>query len=81
MKNHEQARDALAAAGGWHKSSWSQDASGCVEVTTALPGWVGVRDTKLGADSPILAFTANEWSHMLTAATAGEFDLPDSQSI
>ncbi|HWN32585.1 MAG TPA: DUF397 domain-containing protein [Pseudonocardia sp.] len=30
------------------------DNGGCVEVGTA-PGLVGVRDTKLGADSPILA--------------------------
>ncbi|MPZ65242.1 MAG: DUF397 domain-containing protein [Pseudonocardiaceae bacterium] len=73
---HHDTLTALACAGGWHKSSRSQGQGGCVEVTTALPGWVGVRDTKLGADSPILAFTTSEWTAMLAGARTGEFDVP-----
>jgi hypothetical protein len=28
----------------------------------SIPGYVGVRDTKLGTASPILAFTSAEWA-------------------
>ncbi len=72
--NHDQALAALTTAAGWRKSSYSQAANGCVEVTTELPGWVGVRDSKLGAESPVLAFSISEWRAMLAAAKAGEFD-------
>ncbi|MGH3800521.1 MAG: DUF397 domain-containing protein [Pseudonocardiaceae bacterium] len=55
--NHNQAAAELTTAAGWRKSSYSQGANGCVEVTTELPGWVGVRDTTLGTDNPVLSFT------------------------
>jgi hypothetical protein len=32
-----------------------------VEITTELTGWVGVRDSKLGAASPVLAVTPAQW--------------------
>ena len=70
--NHNQALAELTTAAGWRKSSYSQGENGCVEVTTALPGWVGVRDSKLGADSPVLPFTRSEWRAMLAAAQSGE---------
>lgn len=70
--NHDQAATGLTTAAGWRKSSYSQGANGCVEVTTELPGWVGVRDSKLGTDSPVLAFTQSEWHTTLAAAQAGE---------
>lgn len=73
--NHDDAREALRGVGGWHKSSRSAPANGCVEITMEVPGWVGVRDSKLGADSPILAFTHHEWRAMLAGARAGEFDV------
>jgi len=41
----------------------------------AVPGWVGVRDSKLGDDSPVLAFTHHEWRAMLDGAHAGEFNV------
>jgi len=70
--NHDQAAAALTTAARWRKSSYSQGANGCVEVTTELPGWVGVRDSKLGTTSPVLACTHSEWRTMLAAAQAGE---------
>ena len=47
---------------------------GCVEVAT-IPGWIGVRDTKLGPDSPVLAFTPTEWDAFTQGVRGGEFDL------
>ncbi len=73
--NPAEAPTALRHASGWKKSSRSQAQGGCVEVTTVIPGWVGVRDTKLGSTSPILAVTATEWTALLTTAKDGEFDL------
>ncbi len=72
--NHDQALAELTTAAGWRKSSYSQGQNGCVEVTTELPGWVGVRDSKLGTDSPLLTFGPSEWRATLAAAQAGEFD-------
>lgn len=67
-------RDTLGAATNWHKSSHSGKADGgCVEVGT-VPGLVGVRDTKLGAASPVLAFARAEWTTFLAGVKAGEFD-------
>ncbi|CAM3961573.1 DUF397 domain-containing protein [Kibdelosporangium persicum] len=58
---YEDAITALAAATNWHKATFSQGGeNGCVEVGS-VPGIVGVRDTKLGAASPILAFTPEKW--------------------
>jgi Domain of unknown function (DUF397) len=72
--NHDQAAAELTIAAGWRKSSYSQGANGCVEVTTELPGWVGVRDSKLGAESPLLAVGLSEWRAILATAQASEFD-------
>lgn len=70
---HQQAALGLAAAPDWHKSSHSddEDQNGCVEVGT-VPGLVGVRDTKLGATSPTLAFTDTEWSAFLDGVRGSE---------
>lgn len=73
--NHHQAHQALHHANGWHKSSHSQGANSCVEITTTIPGWVGVRDSKLANHSPILAFTHDEWRALLAGAQAGEFNI------
>jgi hypothetical protein len=71
---HEDAIAALAAADNWHKASSSGGANGgCVEVAT-IPGYYGVRDTKLGGSSPVLAFTPIEWQAFLAGVRAGEFD-------
>ncbi|PZS38696.1 MAG: DUF397 domain-containing protein [Pseudonocardiales bacterium] len=49
----------------------SDRAGDCVEVATELPGWVGVRDSKLGTGSPLLALGLSEWRATLAAAQAG----------
>lgn len=72
--NHDQAVAALTTATGWRKSKRSQAANNCVEITTSLPGWVGVRDSKLGAASPVLAFTTATWQAMLTSVRTGQLD-------
>lgn len=60
----------------WHKSTVSGD-TGCVEVAFANQA-VGVRDSKLGDDSPVLVFTQHEWSVFLQGAGNGEFNLPSA---
>ena len=58
----------------WRKSNLSGD-TGCVEVAFVDQN-VGVRDSKLGDDSPVLVFTPHEWSVFLQGAGNGEFNLP-----
>jgi hypothetical protein len=71
--NHDAAQATFRSCVLWKKSSYSSpDAEECVEVITELPGWVGVRDSKLGADSPVLAFTTAQWQNILTGARAGK---------
>lgn len=57
----------------WIKSSYSEPFGNCVELAVNN-GMIGVRDSKLGAASPILAFTPAEFTAWLDAAKAGEFD-------
>jgi hypothetical protein len=63
--NHDQAPAMLTTATGWRKSSYSQGENNCVEATTELGGWVGVRDSKLGPYSPLLAVTTAGWHALL----------------
>lgn len=72
--NHQDALAALARAQAWRKSTYSDRANGCVEITTELPGWVGVRDSKLGPHSPVLAFTHHEWRALTAGIRNGELD-------
>ena len=60
----------------WQKSSRTGGDDGgqaCVEVAQAH-NIIGVRDTKLGTQSPILAFNCKEWGFFLTAIKHGEAD-------
>jgi hypothetical protein len=72
--NYDAALAALSSAAGWRKSTWSEQANACVELTTEVAGWIGVRDSKLGARSPILAFSATEWAAFTTDVRADELD-------
>lgn len=56
----------------WHKSSYSKGMNDCLEITVTVPGWVGIRDSKLGAASPILTATTAEWGALIAAIRAGE---------
>jgi hypothetical protein len=55
----------------WSKSSHSQGENTCVEVATA-GGWVGVRDSTLGVDSPVLMVGSLEWRALVAGIRAGE---------
>jgi hypothetical protein len=76
VMDFDAARAALSATTtGWGKSSFSNGgANGCVEFNFAVPGYVGVRDSKLGDASPVLVFNKRELDAMVAGAKAGEFD-------
>ena len=57
----------------WRKSTYSDNGK-CVELADLGDGIVGVRDDKLGDDSPVLCFTRGEILAFLKGAQAGEFD-------
>jgi hypothetical protein len=60
----------VVAANNWRKASYSQGASECVEVAS-VPTAFGVRDTKLGPNSPILAFNQDNWLMFIAQAKNG----------
>ncbi|MGH3854502.1 MAG: DUF397 domain-containing protein [Pseudonocardiaceae bacterium] len=72
--NHQDALRALTQSSAWCKSSYSKRANDCVEITTEVPGWVGLRDSKLGTDSPLLACTRPQWRALLAATHADEIN-------
>ena len=49
----------------WFKSSYSAYNGNCVEVAMLAPGLVGVRDSKAGANAPVLRFRAAEWESLI----------------
>lgn len=71
--NGENALAALAEAANWRTSSRTGQGQNCVEVA-AVSGWVGVRDSKLGTTSPILAFTASAWHTLIAQIKSGHLD-------
>jgi Domain of unknown function (DUF397) len=75
--NYQQALASLerVTAGRWRKSRHSDEQANCVEITTAIPGWVGLRDTKLGDNGPIHAYTIAEFRAFVASAKDGEFDI------
>ncbi len=72
--NHTDAVPALVDASGWKTSTRTSQGENCVEVTTAVPGRVGVRDTKNRA-AGLLALDQQQWNTFLTAVNEGQFDL------
>jgi len=71
--DHEDIVTALTHALGWKTSSWTSKGQNCVEVTTAVLGWAGVRDTKKRA-AGLLAFNAQQWIMFIQSAANGQLD-------
>lgn len=61
------AADASSADVSWRKSSFSGYNGNCVEVADLGRGWMGVRDSKAGVNSPVLQFTRRDWARFLHA--------------
>ncbi|MGQ0717009.1 MAG: DUF397 domain-containing protein [Pseudonocardiales bacterium] len=58
----------------WYTSSYSNGGQNdCVEVNHSLAGRVGVRDSKLGTASPVLAIPAPQWARIIAAVQDGTF--------
>jgi uncharacterized protein DUF397 len=57
----------------WRRSSRCAVNGSCVEVTKLPSGQVGVRDGKIGAASPVLAFSRTQWRAFLSSMLAGKF--------
>ena len=58
--------------GSWFTSSYTNEgANTCVEINHSLAGHVGVRDSKLGTTSPVLATPAPQWVCIITAVQDG----------
>ncbi|MEV7549423.1 DUF397 domain-containing protein [Amycolatopsis sp. NPDC089917] len=72
--NSDTTRPTLLGLSGWWKSSYSAGTGGCVEVNDSVTGYVGVRDSKLGDNSPVLVFEPHEIRAFVLGAKNGEFD-------
>lgn len=57
----------------WRKSSFTNNGT-CFELADLGPDVVGVRDSKLGEESPVLGFSRAEIQAFIAGAKAGEFD-------
>ncbi|MFJ4597177.1 MULTISPECIES: DUF397 domain-containing protein [unclassified Kitasatospora] len=57
---------------GWHKSSYSAQASECVEAGRVVVGGMAVRDSK-DPDGPALVFPADAWAAFVTGVKASDF--------
>jgi hypothetical protein len=61
----------------WRKATASVGSGACVQIGTRTnTDRVAIRDSKLGESSPVLVFTASEWTAFLEGVKAGEFDQP-----
>ncbi|QKW37304.1 DUF397 domain-containing protein [Actinomadura sp. NAK00032] len=50
----------------WRKSRQSEPNGECIEAGRATDGTIGIRDTKLHSNGPVLEFTKEEWRNLLT---------------
>ncbi|MGH3611283.1 MAG: DUF397 domain-containing protein [Pseudonocardia sp.] len=56
---------------GRRKSTYSDQANGCLEVDFITSGVVGLSDSKL-VDSPVILFTLGQWTNWLAEVAADE---------
>ncbi|KAA2264865.1 DUF397 domain-containing protein [Solihabitans fulvus] len=71
--NHEDAVTALGHARRWRTSTRTGQGQNCVEIDRELSGWAGVRDTKLGTASPILAIPAEAFTAFVRTIRTNRF--------
>lgn len=64
--------DQVSSPAMWKHSSRSGGNGQCVEVADLLGGTCGVRDSKLGDASPVLAVTASQFAALLDDLKAGQ---------
>lgn len=57
----------------WQRSTRCSTNS-CLETARLAGGKIAIRDSKAAGASPILVFTADEWSAFTLGVKAGEFD-------
>ncbi|QIZ39385.1 DUF397 domain-containing protein [Saccharopolyspora sp. ASAGF58] len=56
----------------WQKSNYSGQSGSCVEVGQVVD-LVGMRDSKLGNDSPVLTVSRVRWADFVAAVKGGGF--------
>lgn len=57
----------------WFKSTRSEPQGECVEAAASLAR-IGIRDSKLGADGPILSFPWDAWTSFTQDIRIGRYD-------
>jgi hypothetical protein len=55
----------------WRTASFCNTGN-CVEVAHLPNGGVGMRDSKMGGDAPVLQFTVDQWRHFVEGIKSGE---------
>lgn len=60
----------------WRKSTKSTDGNNCVEVCYDEPGFIAVRNSRLGDASPVNFFDKGEWDAFRAGMDNGEFPSP-----
>jgi hypothetical protein len=68
-------QSAQATGTTWQRSSRCATNGSCVEVASLASGEIGVRDGKIGAASPVLAFGPESWRGFISGIATGRFDL------
>ena len=65
----------MSGAPTWRRSSRCEMNGSCVEVARLADDVIGVRDGKIGAASPVLAFGGEQWRAFVSGVAAGHFDI------
>ncbi|RRO18006.1 DUF397 domain-containing protein [Saccharopolyspora rhizosphaerae] len=76
MPHSEPTESTVFGRTGWRTASaCGPNGGNCVEVNLAVPGRVGVRDSKRMTGDVLLNFDRSSWGRFLKQARAGTFDL------